>query len=62
MACLAVLGALWGVQALAKLLPESLSKLQNVGVDARVLLFTFGVSVLTALVFGGVPALLGCAR
>ena len=55
---LAVLGALWGVQALAKLLPDSLSKLQNVGVDARVLLFTFGVSVLTALVFGGVPALL----
>ena len=55
---LAVLGALWGVEALAKLLPDSLSKLQNVGVDARVLLFTLGVSVLTALVFGGVPALL----
>ena len=55
---LAVLGALWGVTALAKLLPDSLSKLQNVGVDARVLVFTFGVSVLTALVFGGVPALL----
>lgn len=55
---LAVLGALWGVQALAQMVPDSLSKLQNVGVDARVLLFTFGVSVLTALVFGGVPALL----
>ncbi|HKY44745.1 MAG TPA: ABC transporter permease [Pyrinomonadaceae bacterium] len=55
---LAVLGALWGVQALAQLLPDSLSKLQNVGIDARVLMFTFGVSVLTALVFGGVPALL----
>lgn len=55
---LAMLGAMWGVQALAKLLPDSLSKLQSVGVDARVLLFTFGVSVLTALVFGGVPALL----
>ena len=55
---LAVLGALWGVQALAQLLPDSLSKLQNVGVDARVLMFTFGVSVLTAVVFGGVPALL----
>ena len=55
---LAVLGALWGVQALAQLVPDSLSKLQNVGVDARVLMFTFGVSVLTALVFGGVPALL----
>ena len=53
-----VLGALWGVQALAKLVPETLSKLQNVNVDARVLLFTFGVSVLTALVFGGLPAFL----
>ena len=55
---LGVLGAFWGVQALAKLLPESLSKLQGVTIDARVLLFTLGVSVLTAIVFGGVPALL----
>ncbi len=55
---LGVLGALWGVQALAKLLPETLSKLQTVNVDARVLLFTFGVSLLTALIFGGLPALL----
>jgi putative ABC transport system permease protein len=53
-----VLGAFWGVEALAKLLPESLSKLQGVAIDARVLLFTLGVSVLTAIVFGGVPALL----
>ena len=55
---LGVLGAFWGVQGLTKLLPESLSKLQNVNIDARVFLFTLGVSVLTALVFGGVPALL----
>jgi predicted permease len=55
---LGVLGALWGVQALSKLLPESLSKLQGVNVDARVLLFTLGVSALTAVVFGGLPALL----
>ena len=55
---LGVLGAFWGVAALVKLLPESLSKLQNVNVDARVFLFTLGVSVLTAIVFGGVPALL----
>lgn len=55
---LGVLGAFWGVQALAKLLPESLSKLQGVSIDARVLVFTLGVSVLTAIVFGGVPALL----
>jgi putative ABC transport system permease protein len=55
---LGVLGAFWGVEALAKLLPESLSKLQNVSIDARVFLFTLGVSVLTAIVFGGIPALL----
>ena len=55
---LGLLGAVWGVEALAKLLPDSLSKLQNVSIDARVFLFTLGVSVLTALVFGGVPALL----
>ena len=55
---LGVLGAFWGVEALAKLLPQSLSKLEGVTVDARVLLFTLGTSVLTAIVFGGVPALL----
>jgi len=55
---LGVLGAFWGVEALSKLLPESLSKLQNASVDARVLVFTAGVSALTAIVFGGLPALL----
>jgi putative ABC transport system permease protein len=55
---LGVLGAFWGVEALTKFLPESLSKLQGVRLDARVLLFTLGVSVLTAIVFGGLPALL----
>src|ERR1044071_6807075 len=55
---LGLLGAVWGVEALAKLLPESLSKLQNVSVNARVFLFTLSVSVLTAVIFGGVPALL----
>lgn len=55
---LGVLGAVWGVEALAKLLPQSLSKLEGVSIDARVLLFTLGMSALTAIVFGGVPALL----
>jgi putative ABC transport system permease protein len=55
---LGVLGAFWSVEALAQLLPESLSKLQDVSIDARVFLFTLGVSVLTAVIFGGVPALL----
>jgi len=55
---LGVLGAFWGVEALAKFLPDSLSKLQDVSIDARVFLFTLGVSALTAIIFGGVPALL----
>jgi putative ABC transport system permease protein len=55
---LGVLGAFWSVEALAKLLPESLSKLQDVSIDSRVLLFTLAASVLTAVIFGGVPALL----
>ena len=53
---LGVLGAFWVVQALEKLLPESLSKLHGVSIDARVFVFTLGVSVLTAVVFGGLPA------
>ena len=55
---LGTLGAFWGVEALSKLLPESLSKLQDVSLDARVLIFTLGASVLTALIFGGLPALI----
>jgi len=55
---LGVLGAIWSVAALAKLLPESLSKLQGLNIDARVFVFTLGVSVLTAVVFGAAPALL----
>jgi putative ABC transport system permease protein len=53
---LGVLGAVWGVEALSKLLPESLSKLQAISVDSRVFLFTLGVTVLTAIAFGAVPA------
>ena len=55
---LGVLVAFWGVTGLAKFLPDSLSKLQAVTVDARVFVFTLVVSALTAIIFGGVPALL----
>jgi predicted permease len=54
---LGVLGAIWGVEALSKLLPASLSKLQAVSVDPRVFLFTLVVIALTAIAFGVVPAL-----
>ena len=55
---LGVLVAFWGVTGLAQFLPESLSKLQTVTLDARVFVFTLVVSALTAIIFGGVPALL----
>jgi predicted permease len=55
-AVLGLLGAIWGVQWLSKLVPESLSQLQSVAIDARVFVFTLGVTVLTAIVFGAVPA------
>ena len=54
---LGVLGAIWGVELLSKLVPESLSKLQEVAVDTRVLLFTFSVTLFAGVLFGAVPAL-----
>jgi putative ABC transport system permease protein len=48
--------ALWGVDVLRSAGPESLPRLQGVGVDWRVLAFTLGVSALTGLVFGLAPA------
>jgi putative ABC transport system permease protein len=61
---LAVLGggaglllALWGADAFAALHPGGLPRLDEVGIDGRVLGFTFGISLLTGLVFGLAPAL-----
>ncbi|HTG14778.1 MAG TPA: ABC transporter permease, partial [Blastocatellia bacterium] len=51
--------ALWGVDLLVKLLPQSYSYLQledQVRIDGRVLLFTLITALLTSLLFGLVPA------
>ena len=49
--------AAWGVSLLAKLEQLRVPRLQEIGLDSRVLLFTLGVSVLTGVIFGLVPAL-----
>jgi putative ABC transport system permease protein len=50
--------ALWGIEALLRLAPPgSLPAGAEIGVNARVLLFAMGTSLLTSLIFGLWPAL-----
>jgi putative ABC transport system permease protein len=49
--------AFWGAKALVALSPESLPRLGNVGLDARVLGFTLVASLVTGVIFGLLPAL-----
>lgn len=49
--------ASWGTQAALKHLPADLPRAQNVGLDARVLIFTAVVSLLAGMLFGLAPAL-----
>ena len=43
--------------SLLKLSPANIPRLENIHLDARVLVFTFGLSLLTGVLFGLVPAL-----
>jgi putative ABC transport system permease protein len=52
-----ILLALWGTDLLTSFGPESLPRLNEIRVDGRVIAFTFGISILTGLIFGIVPAL-----
>ena len=58
---LGLLVAFWGLRLLVAAAPSSMVQMilggRTVGLDAGVLAFTFGLSVLTGLVFGLVPAL-----
>jgi predicted permease len=49
--------AAWGTGAMLKLLPEALPRMDEIGVDGRVLAFTFGASLLAGILFGLAPAL-----
>jgi len=54
---LGVLVAWWGTKALVALSPPQLIDLKSVSVNLPVLAFTLGLSVLTGIIFGLVPAL-----
>lgn len=53
----ALLMVSWVTELLLRLVPASIPRLHEVGLDSSVLLFTFGVSLLTGAFFGLVPAL-----
>jgi len=49
--------SIWLTDALMLMLPEGVPRLQQIGIDYRVLTFALGVSALTGILFGIVPAL-----
>jgi putative ABC transport system permease protein len=49
--------AFLGTKALVSIAPSDLPRLDEVGLDAKVLAFTFAVTVLTGVLFGVVPAI-----
>jgi predicted permease len=49
--------ALWGTKALLALAPSTLPRLSAVQIDLRILLLSFGVSLVCGVIFGLVPAL-----
>ncbi|HVR96529.1 MAG TPA: ABC transporter permease, partial [Thermoanaerobaculia bacterium] len=53
---LGLLIAFWGVKLLVAMDPGGLPRVQEIDVDGRVLLFTLGVSLVTGLLFGLIPA------
>jgi putative ABC transport system permease protein len=52
-----VLLAIWATDILVALQPPNLPRIQEIGVDARVLGFTFAISLVTGIIFGLFPAL-----
>jgi predicted permease len=59
---LGLLVAGWGTQAALGVLPTALPRAAEVGLDARVLLFTLAISLITGIVSGLAPALKSSQR
>ena len=49
--------SIWLTDVLASMLPEGAPRLEQIGIDYRVLTFAIGLSALTGILFGIVPAL-----
>jgi putative ABC transport system permease protein len=49
--------AVWGNSLLVSVIPREVPRINEVNVDARILLFTLAISIATGLIFGLVPAL-----
>jgi len=54
---LGVILAAWGIDVLLRISPQDLPRVGDIHLDGRVLAFTAGLSVLTGMLFGLVPAL-----
>jgi len=54
---LGLLLAAWGTGLVVNLTPDALPRAQEIGVDTRVLMFTFAVSILAGILFGLAPAI-----
>ncbi|MHB8542292.1 MAG: ABC transporter permease [Candidatus Acidiferrales bacterium] len=54
---LGLLLAAWGTKAAIRILPEALPRSGEIGLDARVLIFTMAVSIVAGILFGLAPAL-----
>ena len=54
---LGLLVAKWGTRAILAALPETLPRAEDIALDGHVLAYSLGISVLTGIVFGLVPAL-----
>jgi putative ABC transport system permease protein len=61
-AATAVVVSMWGVEIAKSILPRGLTRVPEVGIDARVLAFATAASLLCAMIFGAAPAWFAARR